>query len=156
MFIYFWISWADVTAEEFIRRDEHGKTRHGEFKEFLAKLLPAKLNDVIVFSVMNRDGKQTDVRFAVRAGPAYYRPEKLHAEMAAFKTEVCSLGSSVELTHTLSLQGVYPTPQWKNILHLQIRVLLLHSKQKHLSNKCLIQAFSLLFNAIHTGIVWLY
>lgn len=105
---------------------------------------------------MNRDGKQTDVRFAVRAGPAYYRPEKLHAEMAAFKTEVCSLGSSVELTQTLSLQGVYPTPQWKNILHLQIRVLLLHSEQKHLSNKCLIQAFSLLFNAIHTGIVWLY
>uniref|UniRef100_H0ZFH7 Neural cadherin n=1 Tax=Taeniopygia guttata TaxID=59729 RepID=H0ZFH7_TAEGU len=77
-----------TVPEEFIRRDEHGKTRHGELKEFLAKLLPAKLSDVIVFSVMGRDGRQTDVRFAVRAGPAYYRPEKLHAEMAAFKTEV--------------------------------------------------------------------
>uniref|UniRef100_A0A803W497 Uncharacterized protein n=1 Tax=Ficedula albicollis TaxID=59894 RepID=A0A803W497_FICAL len=71
-----------TVPEEFIRRDVHGKTRHGEFKEFLAKLLPAKLSDVIVFSVMSRDGKQTDVRFAVRAGSAYYRPEKLHAEMA--------------------------------------------------------------------------
>ncbi|XP_032557279.1 neural-cadherin-like isoform X2 [Chiroxiphia lanceolata] len=81
---------SDVTAEEFIRRDEHGKTRHGEFKELLAKMLPAKLNDVIVFSVMNRGGKQTDVRFAVRGGSAYHRPEKLHAEMAAFKNEIQS------------------------------------------------------------------
>ncbi|XP_063190601.1 neural-cadherin-like isoform X3 [Chroicocephalus ridibundus] len=79
---------SDVTAEEFIRRDEHGKTRHDKFKEFLAKMLPAKLSDVIVFSVMNIDGKQTDVRFAVRGGSAYYRPEKLHAEMAAFKNEI--------------------------------------------------------------------
>uniref|UniRef100_A0A8C3JSM2 Neural-cadherin n=1 Tax=Calidris pygmaea TaxID=425635 RepID=A0A8C3JSM2_9CHAR len=69
---------SDVTAEEFIRRDEHGKTRHDKFKELLAKMLPAKLSDIIVFSVMNIDGKQTDVRFAVHDGSAYYRPEKLH------------------------------------------------------------------------------
>ncbi|NWI22251.1 CADN protein, partial [Sula dactylatra] len=81
---------SDVTAEEFIRRDEHGKTRHDKFKELLAKMLPAKLSDIIVFSVMNVDGKQTDVRFAVCGGSAYYRPEKLHAEMAAFKNEIQS------------------------------------------------------------------
>ncbi|NXX74863.1 CADN protein, partial [Urocolius indicus] len=81
---------SDVTAEEFIRGDERGKTRHGKFKELLAKMLPAKLSDVIVFSVMNTDGKQTDVRFAVRGGLAYYRPEKLHAEMAAYKNEIQS------------------------------------------------------------------
>ncbi|NXC74003.1 CADN protein, partial [Anhinga anhinga] len=79
---------SDVTAEEFIRRDEHGKTRHDKFKELLSKMLPAKLSDIIVFSVMNIDGKQTDVRFAVRGGLAYYRREKLHAEMAAFKNEI--------------------------------------------------------------------
>ncbi|NWS17802.1 CADN protein, partial [Pachyramphus minor] len=81
---------SDVTAEEFVRRDEHGRTRHGEFKELLAKLLPAELSDVIVFSVMNRGQNQTDVTFAVRGGSAYYRPEKLHAEMAAFKHEIQS------------------------------------------------------------------
>ncbi|NWH61172.1 CADN protein, partial [Geococcyx californianus] len=81
---------SDVTAEEFIRRDEHGKTRYDKFKELLAKMLPADLDDVIVFSVMNVGGNQTDVRFAVRHGSAYYRPEKLHAEMAAFKNEVQS------------------------------------------------------------------
>ncbi|XP_014797646.1 PREDICTED: neural-cadherin-like [Calidris pugnax] len=81
---------SDVTAEEFIRRDEHGNTRHDKFKELLAKMLSAKLSDIIVFSVMNIDGKQTDVRFAVHDGSAYYRPEKLHAEMAAFKNEIQS------------------------------------------------------------------
>ncbi|PKK25791.1 neural-cadherin [Columba livia] len=81
---------SDVTAEKFIRRDEHGRTRHDKFKELLAKILPAKLSDVIVFSVMNIDGEQTDVRFAVHDGSAYYRPEKLHAEMAVFKTEIQS------------------------------------------------------------------
>ncbi|NXG56211.1 CADN protein, partial [Hemiprocne comata] len=81
---------SDVTAEEFIRRDEHGKTRHGKFKELLAKMLPAKLCDIIVFSVMNINGKQTDVRFAVRDDLAYYRPEKLHAEISAFKNEIQS------------------------------------------------------------------
>ncbi|XP_009892389.1 PREDICTED: neural-cadherin-like [Charadrius vociferus] len=82
---------SDVTAEEFIRRDEHqGKTRHDKFKELLAEMLPAKLSNIIVFGVMNIDGKQTDVRFAVRDGSAYYRPEKLHAEMAAFKNEIQS------------------------------------------------------------------
>ncbi|GAB0195567.1 neural-cadherin-like [Grus japonensis] len=81
---------SDVTAEEFIRRDEHGKTKQDKFKELLAKMLPAKLSDIVVFSVMNIDGIQTDVRFAVRDGSAYYRPEKLHAEMAAFKNEIQS------------------------------------------------------------------
>uniref|UniRef100_A0A672UN86 Neural-cadherin-like n=1 Tax=Strigops habroptila TaxID=2489341 RepID=A0A672UN86_STRHB len=74
---------SDVTAEEFIRRDEHGKTRHTKFKELLAKMLFTKSSDVMVFSVMNIVGKQIDVRFAVRDGSAYYRPEKLHAEMAS-------------------------------------------------------------------------
>ncbi|KFV19902.1 Neural-cadherin, partial [Tauraco erythrolophus] len=81
---------SDATAEQFIRRDEHGKTRHDKFKELLAKMLPAKLSDIIVFSVMNIDGKKTDVRFAVHDGLVYYRPEKLHAVMAAFKNEIQS------------------------------------------------------------------
>uniref|UniRef100_A0A8C6JXA2 Uncharacterized protein n=1 Tax=Melopsittacus undulatus TaxID=13146 RepID=A0A8C6JXA2_MELUD len=74
---------SDITAEEFIRRDEHGKTRYGKFKELLAKILLTKSSDVVVFSVMNIDGKEIDVRFAVRDGSSYYRPEKLHAEMAS-------------------------------------------------------------------------
>ncbi|NXA34968.1 CADN protein, partial [Eudromia elegans] len=80
----------DVTAEEFIRRDEYGKNRHDRFKESLAKVFSARLSDITVFSVLNTGGKQTDVRFAVADGSAFYRPEKLHAEMAAFKYEIQS------------------------------------------------------------------
>lgn len=60
------------------------------FKELLAKMLSVKFSDIIVFGLMNADGKQADVRFAVHDASAYYRPEKLHAEMAAFKNEVRS------------------------------------------------------------------
>ncbi|NWX98396.1 CADN protein, partial [Nothoprocta ornata] len=81
---------ADITAEEFIRRDEYGQNRHDKFKELLAKIFSAQLSDITVFSVLNTDGKQTDVRFTVTDGSAYYRPEKLHAEMAAFKNEIQS------------------------------------------------------------------
>lgn len=81
---------SDVTAEEFIQRDKHGKNRYVKFKELLANMLSVQLSDIIVFSLMNIDGKQADVRFAVLDGSAYYRPEKLHAEMAAFKNEVQS------------------------------------------------------------------
>lgn len=158
MFVYFWIPNSDITAEEFIRRDEHGKTRHDKFKELLAKMLPAKLSDIIVFSVMNIDGKQTDIRFAVRDGLAYYRPEKLHAEMAAFKNEVYSLGLScicVIHLNTEFARYISQTPV-EEYARSTSKFFVLHSGQKHLSRKCLIQAFSLLFSPIHTIIIWLY
>ncbi|XP_068812246.1 neural-cadherin isoform X1 [Struthio camelus] len=81
---------ADVTAEEFIRRDEYGRNRHDKFKELLAKIFSTQLSDITVFSVLNIGGKQTDIRFSVTDGSAYYRPEKLHAEMAAFQNEIQS------------------------------------------------------------------
>ncbi|XP_042677339.1 LOW QUALITY PROTEIN: neural-cadherin-like [Centrocercus urophasianus] len=81
---------SDITAEDFIQSGEHGKNRYNVFKELLAKMLSVKFSDIVVFGLMNADGKQADVRFAVHDGSAYYRPEKLHAEMAAFKNEVQS------------------------------------------------------------------
>lgn len=97
-------------------------------------MLPAKLSDIIVFSVMNIDGKQTDVRFAVHGGSAYYRPEKLHAEMAAFKNEVYSLGllciyvihPSTELARYISQTSV------KEYSRSTDKAFLLHLEQKHL------------------------
>lgn len=90
LFIYFWIPNSDITAEEFLQSGERGKSRYNVFKELLAKMLSVKFSDIIVFGLMNADGKQADVRFAVHDGSVYYRPEKLHAEMAAFKNEVRS------------------------------------------------------------------
>ncbi|XP_065272866.1 neural-cadherin-like [Emys orbicularis] len=79
---------ADVTAEEFIRKDEHGKSRHDKFKELLAEIFSTHPSDITIFSMMNVDGRQTNLRFAVRGGFSYYRPEKLHGEMAAFKNKI--------------------------------------------------------------------
>ncbi|XP_074824817.1 neural-cadherin-like [Natator depressus] len=81
---------AGVTAEEFIRKDEHGKSRHDKFKELLAEIFSAHPSDITIFSMMNVDGRQTNLRFAVRGGSSYYRPEKLHGEMAAFKNKIQS------------------------------------------------------------------
>ncbi|XP_048672720.2 neural-cadherin-like [Caretta caretta] len=81
---------AGITAEEFIRKDEYGKSRHDKFKELLAEIFSAHPSDITIFSMMNVDGRQTNLRFAVRGGSSYYRPEKVHGEMAAFKNKIQS------------------------------------------------------------------
>ncbi|XP_053127320.1 neural-cadherin-like [Hemicordylus capensis] len=87
---------ADMTAEEFVRKDEPEESRHDKFKDLLAGILSVLPDDVIVFSVTNVDGKQTDVRFAVQNGSSYYRPEKLQGQIAAFKNKIqLALGVNV-------------------------------------------------------------
>ncbi|XP_025072404.1 neural-cadherin-like isoform X1 [Alligator sinensis] len=81
---------ADVTAEEFIKRDEHGKNKHDKFQELLAEIFSAQPSDINIFSVMNIDRRRTDLRFAVRGSSSYYRPEKLHGDIAAFKSKIQS------------------------------------------------------------------
>lgn len=106
-----------------------------KFKELLANMLSLQLSDIIVFSLMNIDGKQADVRFAVLDGSVYYRPEKLHAEMAAFKNEVCSLGLFCRLSiwvNDIDASYVSQTshkPQWKNMQDLQIGIASLRTKK---------------------------
>uniref|UniRef100_A0ACB8EA14 Uncharacterized protein n=1 Tax=Sphaerodactylus townsendi TaxID=933632 RepID=A0ACB8EA14_9SAUR len=87
---------ADMTAEEFIRKDEPEESRLDKLKDLLAGILSVPHDNVLVFSVMNVDGRQTDVRFAVVNGSSYYRPEKLHGQVAAFKNKVqLALGVNV-------------------------------------------------------------
>ncbi|KAJ6666039.1 hypothetical protein lerEdw1_000943 [Lerista edwardsae] len=87
---------ADMTAEDFIRRDEPEESRRDKFKDLLAGILLVHPDDVLVFSVMNVDEKQTDVRFAVQNGSSYFRPEKLQGQMAAFKNKIqLALGVNV-------------------------------------------------------------
>ncbi|XP_062997498.1 neural-cadherin-like [Elgaria multicarinata webbii] len=87
---------ADMTAEEFIRRDEPEESRRDKFKDLLGGIFSIHLEDIIIFSVTNVDGRQTDVRFAVQNGSSYYRPEMLHGQMAAFKNKIqLALGVNV-------------------------------------------------------------
>uniref|UniRef100_A0ABM5ETP5 Neural-cadherin-like n=1 Tax=Pogona vitticeps TaxID=103695 RepID=A0ABM5ETP5_9SAUR len=90
---------ADVTAEEFMKKDEPEESRHDKFKDLLARILSVYPEDVIIFSVLNVNGRQTDVRFAVQNGSSYYRPEKLHGQVAAFKNKIqLALGVNVSQT----------------------------------------------------------
>ncbi|XP_053257900.1 neural-cadherin-like [Podarcis raffonei] len=87
---------ADMTAEEFIRKDEPEESRHDKFKDLLAGIFSVRLEDIVVFSVTNIDGRQTDVRFVVQNGSSYYRPEKLLGQVAAFKSKIqLALGVNV-------------------------------------------------------------
>ncbi|XP_077166172.1 neural-cadherin-like isoform X2 [Paroedura picta] len=79
---------ADVTVEEFIGKDELEESRHDKLKDLLAGILSVPRDNVLVFSVMDVDGRWTDVRLAVQDGSSYYRPEKLHGQMAAFKNKI--------------------------------------------------------------------
>lgn len=79
---------SDMTPEEFIRKDELEESRHDKLKDLLAGILSVSRDNVLVFSVMDVDRRQTDVRLAVHDGSSYYRPEKLHGQMAAFKNKV--------------------------------------------------------------------
>ncbi|MGH0142861.1 UNVERIFIED_CONTAM: hypothetical protein FKN15_000440 [Acipenser sinensis] len=81
---------SDITAEEFVQKGEDGKSRYETFKEFLAEIFPAPPDNINVFSVMNVKDRRTDVRFSVH-GSSYFRPEKLHGYVAAYKQELQSV-----------------------------------------------------------------
>ncbi|XP_058849785.1 neural-cadherin-like [Acipenser ruthenus] len=81
---------SDITAEEFVQKGEDDKSRYETFEEFLAEIFPAPPDNINVFSVMNVKDRRTDVRFSVH-GSSYFRPEKLHGYVAAYKQELQSV-----------------------------------------------------------------
>ncbi|KAK6480095.1 neural-cadherin-like [Huso huso] len=81
---------SDITAGEFVQKGEDGKSRYETFKEFLAEIFPAPPDNINVFSVMNVKDRRTDVRFSVH-GSSYFRPEKLHGYIAAYRQELQSV-----------------------------------------------------------------
>ncbi|XP_060644294.2 neural-cadherin-like [Anolis sagrei] len=79
---------ADMTAEEFLRKDKLEESKHDKFVDLVAEIFSVRPEDVAVFSVSDVDGRQTDLRFAVQNGSFYCRPEKLQGQMAAFKNKI--------------------------------------------------------------------
>ncbi|XP_042196330.1 neural-cadherin [Callorhinchus milii] len=77
---------SDITAEEFVQKAEKQKSKYDIFKELLAEVLPAHADKIDIFSVLNVNGRQTDVRFAVH-GPLYYQTERLNGNVAAYRKQ---------------------------------------------------------------------
>lgn len=76
-----------MTAEEFVTRSDGGKSPYDKFKTVLADKLHVPKKNVAIFSVMNTEKKQVDVRYAAHGSP-YYPPSKLDSFVALDKTEV--------------------------------------------------------------------
>ncbi|XP_039619104.1 neural-cadherin [Polypterus senegalus] len=81
---------SDITAEEFVQKRLEGKSRYELFKEILAEILSVHPDNVNLFSVLNIRGRNTDLRFSVHSS-TYFRPEKLHAYVAAYKQKLQSV-----------------------------------------------------------------
>ncbi|XP_067853677.1 neural-cadherin [Heptranchias perlo] len=75
---------SDITAEEFVQKAENQKSKYDTFKELLGEILPVHPDNIHIFSVLNVNGRQTDVRFAVHDS-IYYRTESLNGNVAAHK-----------------------------------------------------------------------
>ncbi|MEE6500538.1 hypothetical protein FKM82_003823 [Ascaphus truei] len=79
---------ANITAEEFIRKDEFGVSRLDKLQKFLAEVAPAQPNNVHIFSLMNTAGDQTELRFAVLGSLAYYKAEIMQSAISAHRDKV--------------------------------------------------------------------
>ncbi|XP_018408388.1 PREDICTED: putative neural-cadherin 2 [Nanorana parkeri] len=85
----------NMTAEEFITKDEHGVSKEDRLRKVLTEVVPAHLDNVQFFSLYS-EGRVTELRMAVRDSSSYHKADKLrnlvikHKEkiQAAVQTEV--------------------------------------------------------------------
>uniref|UniRef100_G3PMI9 Si:ch211-186j3.6 n=1 Tax=Gasterosteus aculeatus aculeatus TaxID=481459 RepID=G3PMI9_GASAC len=81
---------ADITAREFIELRGKQRSRYELLLDFLSEMLSVPPDDVNIFSLMDVKERMLDVRFAVRGGPSFLQPEKIHGYVAAHKQKLQS------------------------------------------------------------------
>ncbi|XP_037346182.2 neural-cadherin [Pungitius pungitius] len=81
---------ADITATEFIELRGKQRSRYELLLDFLSEMLSVPPDDVNIFSLADVKARTLDVRFAVRAGPSFLQPEKIHGYVAAHKQKLQS------------------------------------------------------------------
>uniref|UniRef100_A0A8C3FEP6 Neural-cadherin n=1 Tax=Chrysemys picta bellii TaxID=8478 RepID=A0A8C3FEP6_CHRPI len=79
----------DITAEDFISQSSERESKYNQMKKLLSEIIPAQLENVHIFSVLNVPGQTrgVDVWFTV-SGPPYYKAEKLNGNMAVSKARL--------------------------------------------------------------------
>ncbi|XP_053101938.1 neural-cadherin-like [Hemicordylus capensis] len=79
----------DITAEDFIYQSSESESKYNQMKKLFSEIVPAQLENVHIFSVLNSPGEMqgVDVWFAVHGSP-YYRAEKLNGNVAVSKTRL--------------------------------------------------------------------
>ncbi|XP_006274014.3 neural-cadherin [Alligator mississippiensis] len=78
-----------ITAEDFISQYSGTESKYNQMKKFLSEIIPAQLENIHIFSVLNVPGQTqgVDVWFAF-CGPSYYKAEKLNGYVAVFKAQL--------------------------------------------------------------------
>lgn len=80
-----------INAEQFVEPDESGVSRKEIFREKVASMLNASVDNVDVFTVLHsphyNNRSLLDVRFSVHGSP-YYAPEKLNTILAQHSKEI--------------------------------------------------------------------
>eukprot|EP00062_Callorhinchus_milii_P003975 gi/632942725/ref/XP_007886565.1/ PREDICTED: neural-cadherin-like [Callorhinchus milii] len=80
---------SDITAEEFISQSAGGESRYNRLRMFLAEIIPAQLEDVHIFSIVNVKDRtrEVDIWFAAEE-PPFYKAEKMNGNMEASRAEL--------------------------------------------------------------------
>ncbi|XP_063804777.1 neural-cadherin-like [Pseudophryne corroboree] len=77
----------DVTAEEFIQRDQLGDTKADQLRRVLAEIVPAQPANVQIFS-LNSEERVTELRLAVLGSSSYYRAERLLSAIVSHRNKI--------------------------------------------------------------------
>ncbi|XP_053251573.1 neural-cadherin-like isoform X2 [Podarcis raffonei] len=79
----------DITAEDFIYQSSESESKYNQMKKLFSEIIPAQLENVHIFSVLNSPGKTqgVDVWFAIHGSP-YYKAEKLNGNVAVSKARL--------------------------------------------------------------------
>ncbi|MGH0160427.1 UNVERIFIED_CONTAM: hypothetical protein FKN15_039322 [Acipenser sinensis] len=87
----------NMTAEEFISAEVDKESKYSMLKRVLSEIIPAQLDNIHIFSVMNASQRlrEVSVWFAAH-GSSYYKAEKLNGNVAAYKDKLeAVLGLSI-------------------------------------------------------------
>ncbi|XP_053575240.1 neural-cadherin-like [Bombina bombina] len=83
----------NVTAEEFIQKDEFGLSGLDKMKNVLAEIIPTHHNNIHIFSLRNSGNRETDLKIAVHSSSAFYKPEVLQSLINDHSDKDCHLSS---------------------------------------------------------------
>ncbi|XP_051878588.1 neural-cadherin [Pristis pectinata] len=78
-----------VTAEEFISQPTADESKYTKLRRMLAEIIPAQLDTIHIFSVVNVNGQvgEVDVWYAAQGSP-FLKAEKMNGNVAAFKAKL--------------------------------------------------------------------
>uniref|UniRef100_A0A8D0DKZ2 Neural-cadherin-like n=1 Tax=Salvator merianae TaxID=96440 RepID=A0A8D0DKZ2_SALMN len=78
----------DITAEDFIYQSSESESKYNQMKKLFSEIIPAQLENVHIFSVLNSPERQgVDIWFAIHGSP-HYRAEKLNGNVAVSKARL--------------------------------------------------------------------